>query len=269
MPPINILTKISDSLFKNNQLDRLSKIVTTYYGTLPKFGIELEFYLSDNINYKELENLISENIKQERGHNQYEIALAPSDDLTNYASKISKLKLKIKNAAKTLGGTADFSAKPFIDDYGNSIHFNLSIGNIDVLTMAAASICHHMLDTYYVFMPKPEDYLRNVAGYLAPTHVCYGGNNRTVAVRIPNSLPLRLEHRLSSPNVDPYLAMTTILYSILLRAKDVQTLNNFAKIYGNAYDKQYNLIPLPSTMEQAVSLFKINFFEKLFTISDI
>lgn len=257
------MTNLSNKLLQNNQLDKLSSIATTYYGISPMFGIEIEFYLSKNINPKQLEDLISQNIKQERGLNQYEIALAPSYNLTDYAVKITNLIQKMKNAAKILGGTVDLSAKPFANDYGNSIHFNLSLGGIDVLTKAAKSLCQYMLDTYYVFMPIEQDYLRNTVGFLAPTHICYGGNNRTAAIRIPSSLPLRLEHRLSSPNVDPYLAMTTILYSILPGNKSNSAMSNFVKIYGNAHDKQYKLVALPATMEQAISLFKINFFQDL------
>lgn len=260
---VNSLTKLSDDLQKNNLLEKLSKTFKAYYNVIPRFGVELEFYLSENIDIERFKHLMSIDVKKERGINQYEIVVAPSSDLTNYAFQITALKQKIKDISEELAGVANLAAKPFINDYGNSIHFNLSIGNkIDLLTEAARNLCHYMLDTYYIFMPEKEDYLRSIAGFLAPTHVCYGGNNRTVAIRIPNSFPLRLEHRLSSPNVDPYLAMTTILHSILLGLQSARTTDSFSKIYGNAYDTQYKLMKLPSSIEQAISLFKINFFEK-------
>lgn len=164
--------------------------------------------------------------------------------------------------AEFLNGYINFSPKPFLNDYGNSMHFhvNFDIESTDYIALAAQGLCHYMLDTLLVFMPSSLDYLRINKDFMAPTHVSYGGNNRSVAVRTPNSLPKRLEHRLSSPETDPYIAIFTILKSILLSLKFPGSIKKIEKIYGNAFDPQYSLIPLPSSARESYKLFKSDFF---------
>ena len=54
----------------------------------PCIGVEIEFYLSPNINISDLESILEIQIKKEKGNYQFEIDLAPSIDLINYAKKI-------------------------------------------------------------------------------------------------------------------------------------------------------------------------------------
>ncbi len=237
--------------------------------------MEIEFYLSDQINIVEFENRLGISIKKEKGKNQFEIDLAPTTELINYIQQINSLRVNISNIASQLNGHADFRSKPFIDDYGNAMHFHISF--IDTLhyypctgkqlktderffTHAARSLCHFMLDSLLIFLPEEEDYLRLNRRFMAPTHVSFGGNNRTVAVRIPDSLPRRLEHRLASSLVNPYIAIFTILKSIYRGLQDPQTIKNISKVYGNAFDEQYNLTPLPISRKHAQEIFDLSFF---------
>ncbi len=91
---------------------------------------------------------------------------------------------------------------------------------------------------------------------MAPTHISFGGNNRTVAIRMPDSRPHRLEHRLSSPSIEPYIAIYAILKSILLGLDNPDIINKIPKTFGNAFDDQYNLVALPKSRQEALSLFK-------------
>jgi glutamine synthetase len=77
--------------------------------------------------------------------------------------------------------------------------------------------------------------------FMAPTHISYGGNNRSVLVRIPNSIPRRLEHRLAAASADPSEVIYAILFSILKGLRTPSKIKTLEKTYGNAYDKQYNL----------------------------
>lgn len=202
-------------------------------------------------------------IKKEKGNNQFEIDLPPSKDLINYTKKILKVKNTLTKIAEYLNGYIDFSPKPFFNDYGNSMHFhiNFDVESTDYITLAAQGLCHYMLDTLLVFMPSSIDYLRINKDFMAPTHVSYGANNRSVAVRTPYSMPKRLEHRLSSPEADPYIVIFTILKSILLSLKFPHSLKKIEKIYGNAFDPQYNLTPLPKSAQESFILFKPEFFK--------
>ena len=76
---------------------------------------------------------------------------------------------------------------------------------------------------------------------MAPTHVCYGGNNRTVAIRIPDSIPKRLEHRVSAASADPAIIIYTILASIEKGLSRQINTDGYKKIFGNAFDNQYDL----------------------------
>lgn len=266
----NFITTLSNNLRKNKQLEKIILQFHRDYNLIPIIGVEIEFYLSPNIDITKFEILARKylakfkisKIKKEKGNNQFEIDIPPSKDLINYARKIIEVKNTLTKIAEYLNGYINFSPKPFFNDYGNSMHFhiNFDIESTGYIALAAQSLCHYMLDTLLVFMPSSLDYLRINKDFMAPTHVSYGGNNRSVAVRTPNSLPKRLEHRLSSPETDPYIAIFTILKSILLSLKFPSSIKKIEKIYGNAFDPQYSLIPLPNAARESYKLFKPDFF---------
>lgn len=264
------LNKLSDRLQKDNRLEKICCQFANNYYLTPYFGVEIEFYLSKNIDILQLEELLNLRVKPEKGDCQFEIELPPTSSLAAYAELINATKLKVETIARNLGGAADFRAKPFLADYGSSMHFHLNFISMQqnnspqqdlLLAQAAKSLCHFMLETFMVFAPNEEDYLRLDKNFMAPTKVSYGGNNRTTAVRIPDSLPKRLEHRLSSPTADPYLAMVTILQSILLGLESPARIVNFPKVYGNAFDEQYNLPSLPKSKLAAEQSFRVEFFD--------
>ena len=258
--PKEFIDKLSDHLQKHNSLEKLVHKLKTNFGLTTCIGAEIEFYLSENIDPLELENHLSIKVKKEKGKHQYEIDLPPSHNLSNYITEIHSTKSKIQNIIRKLNGSVDFTSKPFSADYGNSMHFHLNFLESTDYEKHAQSICHYMLDTFLVFMPNTDDYLRLDKDFMAPTNVSFGNNNRTVAVRIPDLAPKRLEHRLSNPLTDPYIAIFTILNSTALGIKFPEQINNFNKIYGNAFDPQYNLVPLPKSLPEALKLFKLEFY---------
>lgn len=288
--PQKFIYKLSDHLQKSNALQKIINKFQTDYSLIPCIGVEIEFYLSKNIDPLELQTLLGIKVKKEKGDNQFEIDLPPSTNIIEYIGKISSTKSKIQIITKKLQGKVNFSAKPFLSDYGSSMHFHVNFVDSSTLlqedTLVATkqtsssivarprsgrdnpysldiigqSICHYMLDSFLIFMPNENDYLRLDENFMAPTNVSFGNNNRTVAVRIPDSFPRRLEHRIASPLTDPYLAIFTILNSILLGLEFPDKINNISKIYGNAFDQQYNLVPLPKSLAEALELFNLQFF---------
>ncbi|MFP3017458.1 MAG: palindromic element RPE1 domain-containing protein [Candidatus Tisiphia sp.] len=307
---------LSDHLQKNNALQKIIKKFQTDYSLIACIGVEIEFYLSKNIDPLELQTLLGIAVKKEKGANQFEVDLPPSTNIIEYIEKISSTKSKIQIIAEKLRGNVNFSAKPFASDYGSSMHFHVNfifpnnlencILNIKSLSKLAyaeefkgateprpaaylnvceeqstrstnklpaevefqkrfidlmgQSICHYMLDTFLIFMPNEDDYLRLDKNFMAPTNVSFGNNNRTVALRIPDLSPKRLEHRIANPLTDPYLAIFTILNSIFLGLKFPDKINNINKIYGNAFDQQYNLVSFPKSITEALKLFNLEFF---------
>ncbi len=257
------LSKLSDSMQKDNRLEKLCQRFIDSHKLIPHFGVEIEFYLSKQLNHLELANLIGLEVKLEKGNGQFEIDLPPTSNLLEYTRIIATTKHKILQTAKLLGGYADFGAKPSPIDYGNSMHFHVNFSgaaNDKMLNeIAAKSLCHFMLDSCLIFLPEEDCYKRLDKNFMAPTHISYGNNNRTTAVRIPDSQPQRLEYRLPTPAADPYLAMLAILQAIIIGLESPNLIVSPPKIYGNAFEEQYNLQPLPTSRDQAASLFKPSF----------
>ena len=226
---------------KYNLLGKLEHHFKTKLSLTPCVGAEIEFYLSKDIDPALLEQLVGHAIKSEKGNNQYEIDLEPSCDLVEYTKYIESVRKKVVQGAKNLGGNANFSSKPYKDDYGNSMHIHLNFlgeWNIDKF---AQILCHYLPEGLPIFLPHEDDWQRLDKAFMAPTHICYGNNNRTVAVRIPDSEPKRLEHRVSAANSDPVLVIYEILNSISKGLAAPEKISKYSKIYGNAYDPQYGL----------------------------
>jgi glutamine synthetase len=93
-----------------------------------------------------------------------------------------------------------------------------------------------------------------------PTNISIGKNNRTTCIRIPYSLPKRIEHRLSYPDIDLYIAIYVIVKSIYNGLKNPKSIPHYDIIYGNAFDAQYNCKPFPKSLREAKDLFNKDFF---------
>ena len=93
MPPTNaplpkeFIDTLSNYLQKHNSLEQLIQKFQTNFGLTPCIGVEIEFYLSKNINPLELESLLSITVKKEKGDHQFEIDLPPSTDIISYITK--------------------------------------------------------------------------------------------------------------------------------------------------------------------------------------
>jgi glutamine synthetase len=109
--------------------------------------------------------------------------------------------------------------------------------------------------------PDQSHYARYDHRFMAPSHVTYGSNNRSAAIRVPDASPRRLEHRIASPMTDPYLALFVIIKSIYLGIKDPAQIKQYLKIHGNTFDEQYGAEALPCNIELAMSIFDKTFFE--------
>lgn len=249
--------KLADTDDRYNRLANLQSYFKENYNLIPVLGAEIEFYLSQKIDIKLLADLIGYHISLEKGQNQYEVNLRPSSDIIEFAKEIEYLRNNICARSKAMGGWADFSSKPYANDYGSSMHIHLnflpynhernnnineSIHNeISDIEKYAQILCHYLPQYIDYFLPLAEDYRRLDSKFQAPTHISWGGNNRTVLIRIPDSYPIRLEHRLPSANADPVGAIFAILDSIRLGLDSLEKIPKLEKTYGNAHDVQYNL----------------------------
>ena len=258
---------IEQIIFHIKQKNLLINLLEQYaaFKMQPILGYEIEFYLLDEEKVKQLAQKFGNNFICERGNKQYELTQGPFDNLSMFIESIENT----RNILLSYGSC--LSPKPFVDDYGNGMHLHFSL--IDTITkqnlfkntqlnnFAASGICSHIEQTLYILLPTAEDYLRFDAKFKAPTHICYGPNNRSAAVRIPDSFPKRLEYRLCSNNTDPYLAVFSLLKSALIGITN--KCSKYGPIFGNAYDPQYVLQKLPVNALLAKKSFKQEFFLQL------
>lgn len=230
-------------------------------------GVEIEFYL-ENLSIDQIQKVIPDLLfYDERGNNQFEYSIGPTNKTTDLVNEIIKSKNLIETWAEKLGGKAIFSAKPF-NDFGSAMQFNFSFPNKpkEFLDRAAAAFCLFTNRTNAIFLSIAEDYRRLDHNFMAPTHISFGSDNRSCLVRIIYS-ELRLEHRLASSSCDPYLCLTTLLLMLCKIDSISSEIINTYKVYGNSFDPQYNLEMLPKNIEESVNLFDYSFFDPLFTLN--
>lgn len=256
-----------------NQLAK-SKLLTTSLDLLakkdirPKIGLELEFYLI-NASQTKLEELLKElnpflyYLEKEVGTNQFELKLAPTRDLFELASEYNTLKSAIKNLA-------NFSPKPFEKEPPSGVHINISLydklgrnllektsdeDNI-LLLHAVGGILSLLKESMFILNPTDECYKRFGSSFESPTRICWGPNNRTVAIRVPvyRGDATRIEHRVVSNNNDIYLTLAVLLLAINYGIE--HKINPGNKIFGNANKEAYNLEPIPNSLATALKEFE-------------
>lgn len=247
-------------------LDKLAKL-----HLIPILGVEIEFYLLKDFDINKLSEATGYNIKDEKGKLQYEIELNPDQNILNIIDKIHSAK---KILATATNHYISFDPKPYPEDYGSSMHFHVNFldnnnqnyfNNDESLHKAAAFLCNDVLRTLLIFVNVEQDLSRLNHEYMAPTHICFGGNNRTVAVRIPSASVKRLEYRLAHPMNCPYLSIYAILksiYSGMIANTETSSdiTSRFKKIHGNAFDSQYKLERIPDNLQTIFKNFDIKFF---------
>lgn len=266
---ISYISKIlSDYIIKSNQLKSLENIFLDKYGLNLVIGCEVEFYFKNNDSKIILSDLdiLAENInlKKEKGHLQYEFDVSPQSTSQNLIEIVQNKILEIKKFATNYGMKTDFSAKPYDDDYGNSLHIHINFLNQNnknlfddkkQLAKVASYLCSCMLKYFIFSAPTENCYKRFVPGFMAPVNVSWGGNNRTTAIRIPPGVK-RLEYRLASPVCDLNIIIYLLLKQILSSMEaDGDYLNKYPMIFGNADDLQYDLTPFPKSLNESLELF--------------
>lgn len=190
-------------------------------------------------------------IEQERGCAQFEVSFTPNSSAFMLASQIKRFRTIINTVAESFDFKILFAPRPIKEQPGNGLHLHISLydavgSNVfanspQLLESAVAGILKHAKDDIRLYFPTEEHYARVVKGYDAPTKLCWGGNNRTTALRVPDcdtdKQNKRIENRLACADCD----IDAIIYKNLV-AVDEGIRNSLTppeKVYGNAYDPQY------------------------------
>ncbi len=219
-------------------LDRLDPFFAELYESCAAMGIAAEATTSES------------------GTGQFEVTIQHSADPLKAADDAWLFKLLVQGLARKHGMAGTFMAKPFADDAGNGMHTHVSLLDANdsnvfadgsttgtpLLENAVAGCLTALQDLTLIFAPHANSYARMVPGAHAPTGICWGHDNRTVAVRIPGGDPAakRVEHRLAGGDVNPYLSLAAILGSMLIGIEE--KLTPPAPASGNAYDQDFDQV---------------------------
>lgn len=272
---------------------RLSHILSRFHHELhyvPVIGAELEFYLTPSPETEDDIARLSAAItaaceavgtpigplEKERGHGQFEVQMPHHPDIEAIAEHLTHLPTLIKQVAEQQGYTIELRAKPYADQPGNSLHIHISLcdpaGNTlmmregeerqesAVMLHAIGGLLATMQESMRFFAPTAECYQRFTAKHDAPTTVSWGGNNRTVALRIPASSWVledtrHIEHRVSSSCAHPYEVITAILVGIY-HGLTHQLQPAMEKTYGDAALPIYALPALANSLEDALKRYE-------------
>ena len=215
------------------------------------------------------QDLPYEGIIKESAPSQFEINVAHSDDVMLLADQVIRMQRTIRAVSARHGFVASFMPKPIDDEAGNGLHVHCSLldengTNVfddggeegsDLLRYAVAGCLELLPASMLLFAPSFNAYRRFQPGNHAPTESAWGYDNRTTAIRIPESPSeaRRIEHRVAGADANPYLVLAAVLAGIWHGIEN--TLSPPNPIEGNAWDQEIDAPGLPTTMDEAISVF--------------
>lgn len=167
----------------------------------------------------------------EDANGQFEINWNFNDALTT-ADQLAFFKFMVKSIAEKHGLRVTFMPKPFINLTGNGCHVHFSVwdnarktnlfhdskGDLGLSQLGynfIGGLMHHAAAMTAITNPTVNSYKRinaprTVSGATwSPSSITFGGNNRTLLVRIPDEG--RAEYRLPDNAANPYLMHAAIL----------------------------------------------------------
>lgn len=227
-----------------------------------------DVFLSDVYAACEAMDIPAEAAISENGCGQFEINLHHVPDALKAADDAIFFKYLVKGIAKKHGYGASFMAKPYGEESGSGLHVHFSIldesgANVfnngtfegsDVLQHAIGGLLAAMPECMLIFAPHLNSYRRLRSGSHAPVNVAWGYENRTTALRVPDSpnVARRIEHRVAGADANPYLVLSAILGAAFNGIEN--KLEAGEPLPGNAYES--DCPRLPTTWSDAIATFE-------------
>jgi glutamine synthetase len=173
---------------------------------------------------------------------------------------------------------ASFMPKPFREHPGSGMHTHMSLFEGDANAFYEAGARHSLSKTGKQFIAGllvhaaeitavtnqwVNSYKRLTGGGEAPSHVCWGHNNRSALVRVPMYKPdkaqsTRIEYRAFDSAVNPYLAFAVTLAAGLKGIEEGYELPPEAEddvwSLTDAERRAMGIASLPTSLSEALSL---------------
>lgn len=255
-------------------LDGRSTTATDVYsmeklqGMLPLFN---EIYAAAEAAGIPIENMISE-----YAPGQYELTVHYRNDVMQAATDLMTLKRIVKQQARIQGITACFMAKPMSECAGSGMHCHLSLQNQEgqnafaetgsalspTLLHAIGGARRRIAESMLIFAPHANSWRRFVSESYAPVSPTWGINNRSVALRIPDSeaVARRIEHRVAGVDANPLLVASVFIAAIIEGLE--QGLDPGPQIEGNGYEVAPDSGSMPGDWAEAIRVAKKSSFLK-------
>ena len=193
------------------------------------------------------------------GAGHFEVTMRPGDPMQICDGAVMS-RNAIKDIAVLEGCTATFMAAP--GGSGVSGHVNVSLhgqrggapladrygeaGLSEVGKAFVAGLLEHAAELCLLYAPNVNSYRRFGIDPFAPTHLTWGEDNRTCAVRVVGSdTALRIENRIPGSDANPYLAAAATI------AAGLDGITHQAKVPPVVSP---TADPLPTSLAQAVAV---------------
>lgn len=188
---------------------------------------EFDPMFDDMYDFCETQQLEIDTLIHEEGVAQMEINLLHGDPL-NLADQAFLFKRTVREAALRNDMYATFMAKPMEGQPGSAMHIHQSIEHIEtgknlfstadgkpnkLFLSHIAGLQQYQPFAMALMSPYVNSYRRIVREMSAPINFHWGYDNRTTGFRVPDNDPksMRVENRIASADVNPYLAIATSL----------------------------------------------------------
>ena len=226
---------------------------------------EYSEFLDDISRTCEEQNVPADTAVAEYAPGQFEINLKHQADPLLACDNAMLLKRLIKAVADKHGFDCSFMAKPYQDEAGSGMHIHTSLldeagENVfaseesdysEQLEFAIGGLLATLPASMPFLCPNVNSFKRFKPECYVADSLTWGVDNRTVALRVPNSQKnaTRIEHRVSGADANPYIVMSVILnsiyYGLTNRIKPIQP------FVGNAAKQKAVLLPtkLPLAIE--------------------
>jgi glutamine synthetase len=252
------------------------------------FGYDAEFaldalpFLGELIDVLNLLGWSVKNVVAEGAYSQFELDFGYADAV-GACDRLTFLRVLLKEVAKRHGLFVTFMSKPMQGDWRNGAHINHSVwafdrpgvnlfegenggwgkttygalGGLIKHGAALTALACSTVNSYKGLIGRARD-LEGGTITWAPTHICYGHNNRSAMLRLPQTRKA-IENRASDMSVNAYLALAMTMGASLEGV--AEGLDPGAPVDKALYDMTQEELdgagvkPLPRNLLEAVEAF--------------